>query len=161
MSLERFHEEVTMEERREQVRYRTIKARFQTLVPSDPSNAYKYTPASTLGIDVECIVAYTCKKGPEIQQPPEITGLNQVGFVFSSEYKVRVNLESVKKYECTIAECEQAIQYKFKIKYYIYLVCGLGFGLGSSTFAFGTLGFTTDSISEFKEFETECFCCDE
>lgn len=144
----------------EKVRYERFSTRIRLPCEGDPSDSFKYDPNCTVGIGVECVVAYTCKKAPEIIHW-EITGMNQVGFVFSSEYKVKPNLEDPKKYECTKEGCERAVQYEFDIKYYIWLIVGVGFGVGSSTFAFGTAGWEFDAIKESKHFKTECFCCDD
>ncbi len=128
----------------------------------DPSLPCYIDPPSTIGIGIESIVAYDCKTLPHFLVPDHVfTGINQVGFIISSEYEVIPSLEKIKIIRnCEIANCQSSLMYQFEIVYYIYLVVGIGFGFGSGFFAFGTVGAKTRSWKERKTFTTECICCD-
>jgi hypothetical protein len=118
--------------------------------------SFDYDPDSTVGIGVTVEVEYGCKKDPEVKKT-EITGVNQVGFIVSSEYKVNAYVDSFKKIECELEDCEKGVKYEITVKYFIYLKAGIGFGLGWGT---GTLGWTSKPVIETETFTTECICCD-
>jgi hypothetical protein len=126
-------------------------------LPGDPTQLFEFDPKSTVGVEVDAIVEYGCEQAPTVRTP-KIRGLNQVGFIFSSEYDIDAGIDDFKRVACKVPNCERAVQFEVTIVFFIYLKLGLGFGLGAGT---GTLGFTTRPSVERTTFTTRCICCDQ
>ncbi|MGP0068805.1 MAG: RHS repeat-associated core domain-containing protein [Isosphaeraceae bacterium] len=128
------------------------------------SQAYQFKPTSTVGIGISSEVSYWCNEPPKVDNT-EITGVNQVGFIISSEYKVNSVVDSFTKRtdgSCCCSGDRPGVptgvrtSYEFTIRYFIYLKAGLGFGLGWGT---GTLGWTSDPTEETATYTTNTICC--
>ncbi len=124
--------------------------------PLDPVDLFEHETAATIGIGVEVHVSFGCDQAPKIERTV-ITGLNQVGFIFSSEYEVDAYIDGTRRSACSIEGCEQAIQYEIDVRFIVYLVIGVGFGLGWGT---GTAGFRTRKSNRTETYTTRCICCD-
>lgn len=125
--------------------------------PLDPVDKFSYDTQGTVGISVEILVTFGCDQEPKIDKT-KITGLNQVGFIISSEYEVEPYVDGSKKVPCEKKGCQEAIQYEIVVKFFVYLVIGVGFGLGWGT---GTAGWRSKSLVQSTNFTTRCICCDE
>lgn len=125
--------------------------------PLDPVDLFEHETAATIGIGAEVHVSFGCDQAPKIERRV-ITGLNQVGFIFSSEYEVDAYIDRTRRLSCTIERCERAIQYEIDVRFIVYLVIGVGFGLGWGT---GTAGFRTRKSNRTETYTTRCICCDE
>jgi hypothetical protein len=125
--------------------------------PLDPVDLFEHQTAATIGIGAEVHVSFGCEQNPKIERSV-ITGLNQVGFIISSEYEVDAYIDRIRKQPCTLENCEQAIQYEIDVRFIVYLVVGIGFGLGWGT---GTAGFRTRKSNRIQSYTTRCICCDQ
>ena len=135
---------------------------FRTTVPLshhplDPVDLFEHETAATIGIGAEVHVSFSCDQAPKIERTV-ITGLNQVGFIISSEYEVDAYIDRTRRRACRIEGCERAIQYEIDVRFIVYLVVGVGFGLGWGT---GTAGFRTRKSNRTETYTTRCICCDE
>jgi hypothetical protein len=110
----------------------------------------------TLWIKCDVWVDYDCADGPVFNKSV-ITGVEQLGFIVSHQYKIEPSVAQWKRTTCARKECETAFQYEFDLQFKIYDVIGLGFGLGMGT---GTLGITMPMNTYVKSFVTRCICCD-
>lgn len=126
------------------------------LDPLDPLDLFEHQTTATIGIGAEVHVSFGCKQLPKIERTV-ITGLNQVGFIVSSEYEVDAYIDSITKQVCQLEGCEGAIQYEIEVRFIVYLVVGIGFGLGWGT---GTAGFRTRKSNRTQTYTTRCICCD-
>ena len=125
--------------------------------PLDPLDLFEHKTAATIGIGAEVHVSFGCEQNPKIERTV-ITGLNQVGFIVSSEYEVDAYIDRIKKKSCQLENCEKAIKYEIDVRFIVYLVIGVGFGLGWGT---GTAGFRTRKSNRTQTFTTRCICCDD
>ena len=136
--------------------------KFRTIIPLtndplDPVDLFEHETAATIGIGAEVHVSFGCDQAPKIEKTV-ITGLNQVGFIVSSEYEVYAYIDKTRRRACTIERCERAIQYEIDVRFIVYLVIGVGFGLGWGT---GTAGWRRRKSNRTESYTTRCICCDE
>ncbi len=122
----------------------------------DPVDRFPFDTQGTVGIGVEVLVTFACDEAPKVDATV-ITGLNQIGFIISSEYDVKAYVDRVEVEQCEKPGCEKAKRYKIDVKFFVYLKIGIGFGLGWGT---GTAGWTSKAREQVKGFETRCICCD-
>lgn len=122
----------------------------------DPFDKFDYKTQSTVGIDVEFFVTYSCNESPKVDKV-KVRGFNQVGFFISSEYEVEAYVDDSKVIPVAKEGCEKAIRYDITVNFFVYLLIGLGFGLGGGT---GTFGWKSKSRQEVQTFTTHCICCD-
>lgn len=149
------------DEAREGSQRRQMQVFRTTLVPAekplDPVDLFEHETQATIGIGAEVHVSFGCNQAPKIERTV-ITGLNQVGFIFSSEYEVDAYIDRVRRIPCSLDRCEVAIQYEIDVRFIVYLVIGVGFGLGWGT---GTAGFRTRKSNRTQTYTTRCICCDD
>ena len=131
---------------------------FKTVITpmlTDPLDLFEHNTAATVGIAAEVHVFFSCTQEPKIERTV-ITGLNQVGFIISSEYEVNAYIDKVRRKRCEMADCTNAIQYEIDIRFIVYLVIGVGFGLGWGT---GTAGYRRRKSNRTQSYVTRCICC--
>lgn len=121
------------------------------------NDCFKHRPRDTQWIGVEFFVGYSCTDLPEVDELV-ITGLRQVGFVFSHEYEIRAFVEEARRNGCKKPGCDRAIEYEFDVRFHVSDKYGFGIGFGSGT---GTLGWTRPSRQYIETFTTRCICCDQ
>lgn len=122
----------------------------------DPFDKFDYNTQSTVGISVEFFVTYSCSESPKVDKV-KVRGFNQVGFFISSEYEVEAYVDDSKVVAVSKEGCEKAFLYEISVQFFVYLLIGLGFGLGGGT---GTLGWKSKSSQEVQTFSTHVMCCD-
>ncbi len=139
------------------VNYQTFRTKIPiSNDPLDPVDLFEHKTAATIGIQAEVHVSFGCDQVPKIERT-KITGLNQVGFIVSSEYEVYAYIDRTRQIACRNEGCDHAIQYEIDVRFIVYLVIGLGFGFGWGT---GTAGFRTRKSNRTETYTTRCICCD-
>lgn len=116
----------------------------------------RFKPKWTQWIRCRVYVSFDCENKPTTS-PVKITGLAQIGFIFSHEYDILAFIEKTRRYPCRMEGCERAVSYTFDLKIAVFEKYGLGFGLGHGT---GVLGVPVHSHDDMQTFTTECVCCD-
>lgn len=117
----------------------------------------EFRPPGTFLVGLTGGVAFDCENPPKLVGK-RMTRVPKIGFIAAHEFQIDAEVSEWKLERCEKEGCDYAFKYKYKVRFEVARIAGLGFSWGVGT---ATIGWTFHPKRHVKSYETQCICCDE